>query len=307
MSRGVGASRLSSVLLVAATCLLAGCATVVRVAYNNSDIAVRLMANEYLDLQGEQVDLFKARYARFHEWHRLEELPRYAQALDSAAARLRRGATRADVEWMVTTVGERYRALAAQAVDEAAPVLATLKPANLAALEKKLAAGNRKLAEELQGGELAAREAARSDAITDRLEEWLGSVSAEQRRLITRYVRAYPVDVALRMENRKARQRELVRVLKEEQGAPALRDGLRAVFVEYDAQRSAEYARAWRAWQDRVVTLVTELLAAASPAQREHAAARLTRYADDFRALADEGRAKISGTRAAKEPAHPGT
>lgn len=299
---------MSGALLAAASLLLVGCSSVVRIAYNNSDIAVRIMANEYLDLQGEQSDLFKARLARFHEWHRLEELPRYAQTLDSAAARVKRGATRADVEWAVAAIRERYRALAEQAVDESIPVLATLKPANYAALEKKLEAGNRKLTEELVEGEPAARDTARIDAITDRLEEWLGSVSAEQRRLIASYVRAHPANATLRLENRRARQRELVRMLRQEQNTLTLRTNLRAFFVDYDAQRSVAYARAWRDWQDRVVTLITELLAAATPAQREHAAARLARYADDFRALADEGRARLgSGTRAAQETAHPGT
>lgn len=299
---------ISGVLLAAATVVLAGCASVVRVAYNNGDIAVRILANDYLDLQGEQADLFRARLARFHEWHRLEELPRYAQALDGAAARVERGATRDDVVWAVATVRERYRALAGQAIDESIPVLLTLQPANFVAIERKLAAGNRKLTEELLEGEPAAREAARIDAITGRFEEWLGSASAEQRSLIASYVRTHPVNASLRLENRRARQRELMRVLRQERNASTLRGGLRALFVDYDAQRSVEYARAWREWQDRVITLITEVLAAASPAQRKYAAARLRRYAEDFRVLAEEGRTKLpSGTRAAQEAAQPGT
>jgi hypothetical protein len=296
------------ILLAAATVLITGCTSVARVAYNNGDIAARFMANEYFDLEGEQIELFDVRLARFHAWHRREELPRYAQALDSAAARVTRGATRADVEWAVATVRARYRALAAQAIDESVPVLATLEPANYAALEKKLAAGNRKLTRELLEGEPAAREAARIDAISDRIEEWLGSVSAVQRTLIENHVRAHPVDAKLRLQNRTARQREFMRALRQERNSPALRDSLRAIFVDYDAQRRVEYARAWQAWQERAVTLITEILAVASRAQREYAAARLSRYADDFRALADDGRAQPgSGTRAAQEAAQPGT
>jgi len=306
-SRSV-ASWVSGVMLAAAAALLAGCSSLVRVAYDNSDIAVRIMANEYLDLQGEQAELFKVRLARFHEWHRLEELPRYAQALDSAAARVARGATREDVVWVVEVVRERYRALAGQAVDEAIPVLVTLGPDNFAAIEKKFAAGNRKLAEELLEGDPAARDTARIDAIVDRFEEWLGSVSAKQRGLIAHYVRMHPVDATLRLKNREARQRELMRVLRQEQKKSSFRSSLRAVVVDYDARRDAEYARAWGEWRDRVITLVTEVLAAASPAQREHAAARLRRYAEDFRALAEEGRARLpSGTRAAQEAAQSGT
>jgi len=306
-TRSIGrlACRASALVLVGA---LAGCASFVRVAYNNGDFALRMVANEYLDLQGRQTDVFKARFARLHEWHRLEELPRYAAALDSAAARIMRGATRDDVAWGVATIRERYRALAAQAVDEAVPVLATLTPDNLDALRKKFATSNRKFAEEHLAGDAAAREAARTDAIVARFEEWLGSVSEAQRRLIADYVRAQPANQALRLADRQARQRALVDLLAQEHDPAALREKLRAFFVDYEAQRGAEFARASREWQERVITLVARILEAASPGQREYAAARLTRYADDFRALADEGRRQQpSGTRAAQETAYPGT
>jgi hypothetical protein len=295
-------------IVVAATVVLAGCSSVVRVAYNNGDIAVRMMADEYLDLQGEQATLFKARLARFHEWHRLEELPRYAQVLDSAAVRVRRGVTRADVEWAVAAIRERYRALALQAIDAAIPVLATLTPQNLGALENKFAASNRKFADEYLMGDPAAREQARDDAISARFDEWLGSISATQQRLIADFARTQTGIQALRLAERKARQQELVDLLRGQHDAAVLRERLRALFVDYEAQRSADYARASREWEERAIALVTDVLQAASPAQREYAADRLTRYADDFRALAEEGRKHPpSGTRAAQAAAHPGT
>lgn len=284
---------------------LAGCASLVRVAYNNGDVAVRMMADDYLDLRGAQADLFKTRLARFHAWHRNEELPRYAQALESAAARVRAGVTRADVVWAAGIVRARYRALAEQAVDESAPVLATLTPANIAALEKKFAASNREFAEEFIDGDPAAREAARIDRISARFEEWLGSVSPAQRRAIAAYVRTQPPNQALRLADRKARQRELVTLLGAERDPAVLRKRLHVFFVDYESQRGAEYARASREWQERVITLVTDVLQAASPDQREHAAERLLRYAADFRALAEEGELP-SGTRAAEEAAHSG-
>jgi hypothetical protein len=306
-SRVIGrfATGASVLVLVAA---IAGCASVMRVAYNNGDFALRMVANEYLDLQGKQTEVFKARFARLHEWHRVEELPRYADALDSAAARILRGATRADVTWAVATIRERYRSLAAQAVDESIPVLMTLAPDNLAALRKKFEASNLKFTEQYMTGDAAARKSARIDAIEGRFAEWLGSVSDAQRNLIADYVRTQPANRAMRLADRKARQQELVDMLERERDPAVLREKLRAFFVNYDSHRSAEFARASRAWEERLITLITGVLDTASPAQREYAAVRLTRYAEDFRVLADEGRAKLgSGTRAAEEAAHPGT
>jgi len=292
---------------VAIAVVLAGCASVTRMAYNNGDIAVRVMANDYLDLQGEQTELFKVRLARLHEWHRREELPRYAQAFDSAAVRVIRGATREDVAWAVVTIRERYRALAGQAIDESIPVLVTLTRGNFTALEKKFEASNRKFVQQYVAGEPPARESARIAAISSRFEEWLGSVSAAQERLIASYVKAQPADQALRLADRKARQRELLQILRWERDPAVLSEKLRAFFLDPEAHRDPAFVRASREWQERVVTLVAEVLAVASPTQREYAAARLVSYAEDFRALAEEGRARLpSGTQAAEEAEHPG-
>ena len=74
--RPPGASRRLGAALAAALFLVAGCASVVRIAYNNGDYAVRMLADDYFALNGGQVDAFNTRLARFHEWHRLEEIGR---------------------------------------------------------------------------------------------------------------------------------------------------------------------------------------------------------------------------------------
>lgn len=278
-------------LCLVAAAALAGCGSVVRVAYNNGDFALRMVANDYFELHGEQVALFNARFARLHEWHRGEELPRYAAALESAAQRVAHGVTPEDVGWAIDTVRARYRALVARAIDESLPVLATLTPENLGALDRKLESSNRKYAREYLSADAAANERARAESIAGRFDDWLGSVSAEQRRLIAAFVRAQPRHLALRFEDRKVRQRELVAALRERGDPAQLRDRLRALFLDYESRRDADYARSASEWQARLAGLIVAVGATATREQREHAAARLLRYAADFRALAVEGRA----------------
>jgi len=289
------AAVLARVLCVAALAALAGCGSVVRVAYNNGDFALRMIANDYFDLHGEQVELFKARFARLHEWHRREELPRYALALESAAQRVARGVAAEDVAWAIDTVRARYRALAARAIDESLPLLATFTPQNLAALDRKLESGNQRYVKEYLTADDAANENARADSIAGRFEEWLGQVSAEQRRLIAAFVRAEPRHHALRFDDRKARQREFVRALWEREAPGLLRERLHALFVDFEARRAPEYARSAARWQERLAGLIVGVAANASGRQRDHAAARLLRYAEDFRALAAEGRPRGEG------------
>ena len=91
-------------LVLAAAAALAGCGTVMRVVYNNGDFALRVMANEYFDTSGDQSEILKAQLARFHEWHRREELPAYARVFQGAAERAARGLTPEDATWAIVSV-----------------------------------------------------------------------------------------------------------------------------------------------------------------------------------------------------------
>src|SRR5450830_231668 len=101
-------------LLLLAVASLAGCSGA-RLAYNNADIVVRWMADDYFALEGPQEEDFKARLARFHAWHRSDELPRYSVLMTSAGDKLADGLTQQELLWAWDNVWARYRRMAAYA------------------------------------------------------------------------------------------------------------------------------------------------------------------------------------------------
>ena len=135
--------------------LLAACGSSTRLVYEQGDAALLLMADRYLNLEGPQWKVANQSIKRFHAWHRRTELPRYAELLQSAAGRVQRGLTRDDVEWAMQSLRARYGALVEAAVREAEPFLDTLDAENVAALERRFAANDRKDARELASGDPA--------------------------------------------------------------------------------------------------------------------------------------------------------
>src|SRR6266446_5146483 len=123
-------------LLLAISALVLASCSATRVAYDNADTMLRFMASSYLDLDAGQSDDLTPRIARFHQWHRVNELPVYAALLRSASQRAAAGVTAEDFAWALANVRARYRGLAAKAAEDAAPVLVTLAPAQHVALEK---------------------------------------------------------------------------------------------------------------------------------------------------------------------------
>jgi hypothetical protein len=286
-------SRLWLVLLAAA---LAGCGSIARIAYNNGDLALRLMAYEYLDLQGEQQEVLKAQLARFHEWHRREELPAYAAMFQSAANRVARALAREDVIWATAAIRARYRSTVAQAAEEGAPVIARLGPDNYAALEKKLAEDNRKFAQEYLAGDQAARDRARAKWLEERFEFFVGDLTDAQRALIGRFVRSQPQLTEVRLNDRKRRQQEFLQLVKEHRASPALAERLRWFFLDWEHDRGPEHARLAREWEDRLVELALEIDRTLTADQRRRTVERFESLAEDCRVLARQGRP--SGTTA---------
>src|SRR5439155_8230947 len=86
-------------LLLAISALMLASCSATRVAYDNADTMLRFMASSYLDLDAGQSDDLTPRIARFHQWHRSNELPVYAALLRSASQRAAKGITAEDVAW----------------------------------------------------------------------------------------------------------------------------------------------------------------------------------------------------------------
>jgi hypothetical protein len=277
-------------LAVVAAAVLAGCGSAMRVAYNNGDVALRFMAHEYFDLHGEQSDQLKVQLVRFHDWHRREELPRYAALFGSAAERLNRGLAREDVVWAIAAVRARYRTTMEQGADEFAPVAATFRPDNLAALERKLADNNEKFVREFLAGDAAKQARARAKRMTGWFEDWLGSVTPEQEALILRFSEAQPQMNQVRLDDRRRRQQEFVELLREHRKSPDLAARMREYFVNWERDRGAEHRRMAREWEDRLVTLVVEVDRTLTSKQRSHAVRRFEFFAAEARILAQQGR-----------------
>ncbi|MGE5794801.1 MAG: DUF6279 family lipoprotein [Bacteroidota bacterium] len=287
-------------LVLAAVAALAGCGTVMRVVYNNGDFALRVMANEYFDTNGDQEVVLKAQLARFHEWHRREELPAYSQLFQGAAERAARGLEAEDVTWAIASVRSRYRQVVAQAAEDGAPVIATFKPDNYAALDRKFAEVNAKFTKDYLAGDQAKRDRARAKWFEERVEWFVGDLTEQQVAIIHRFVQSQPRMNEVRLADRKRRQQAFVALIRQYQSSPQLAERMREFFVHWERDRGPEHARLAREWEGRLSQLVVELDRTLTAEQRAKLVGRFESLAEDSRVLARQGRPPVE-TRAAAE------
>jgi len=274
-------------LLLAACCALAACSAT-RLAYDNADTAVRFMASSYLELDAAQMEDMRLRIARFHEWHRANELPAYAALLRSASERTARGITAEDVAWGLTNVRARYRKFAAKAAEDAAPVLATLAPDQIAVLERKFTENDEKYEKDFLSPNDDKRRRAQVKRMLERFRDFTGDLSVDQEARIERFVLAHEKHVALRFEDRRRWQRNVIAALRTPHQAPDLGASLADMFNRPEQRRSEEFLREDRRWDEDLGQLVVALDRTLSSKQRAHVVRRLSDYANDFAALAGE-------------------
>ena len=272
-------------LLAISALALAACSTT-RLAYDNADTVLRFMASSYLDLDAAQSDDLTPRIVRFLQWHRSSELPVYAALLRSASRRAAEGITAEDVAWGLANVRLRYRRLAAKAAEDAAPVLATLASAQLAALERKLAEDNEKFAKKFLSSDDKERRRAQLKRMLERFRDFAGELTPEQEARIERFALAHERHVALRFEDRQRWQRDLVAALKEERGPQELGRRLAEMFTRPEPRRSEEFVREDKGWDEDLGQLIVDLDRSLSPKQRAQVVRRLSDYAEDFAVLA---------------------
>ena len=262
-----------------------GACTTVQFSYNNADVLLRYMAWDYFNFDADQADSLQQRFVRLREWHRSTELPVYLSLLQSAEDRVSRGVIIADVEWAIASLRGRYRSLVQRAVQDAVPVLATLKADQIGTLEKKLAKEDIRYVEQWLTGEEIKRHRKRVERMVEQFEEWAGDLDASQRFRIERFVSSHSGVYGRRLEERRRWQREALALLKLHRNASELSIPLGRLFAEPEAGRSEEYIREMRRWESDLASLIVEFDTTLSAEQRGRVLKRMERYAKDLRAL----------------------
>lgn len=276
-------------LLLAGLPALIGCSAT-RIAYDNFGLMSRFMLGRYVDLDTAQAEALKPRIAGFHQWHRTNELPVYAAVMHSASQRAAQGITAEDVQWAIASVRAHLRSFAARASEEAAPVLVTLDPVQLAALEHKFAEDSEKYAREYLAVDDAKRRRAQLKRAIGRFSEFAGDLTHEQEERIEQFLLAHERHVVLRFEDRQRWQRDALALLREHREPRELGRRLAETFTRPELRRSEEFVREDKRWEQDFAQLVVELDRSMSARQRASVVKRLQDYAEDASVLAGRQR-----------------
>ncbi|NKI97211.1 putative coiled-coil protein SlyX [Rhizobacter sp. SG703] len=275
------------------TTLLSGCGAM-RLAYNQAPDLGYWWLDKYIDFNDEQTPRVRDAIASWFRWNRRTQLPDYAQWLDKLAGDLQQPVAAAQVcRWTDEVEARMFTGL-----DQALPALAetalSLKPEQLRHIEKRYAKVNDDYADDYLQPDPQDRLKATLKRTMERAEMLYGDLDDAQTERVKRAMAASPFDPELWLAERKARQQDVLQTLRkllaERPPQAQAQAALRAI-----AERVQHSPREnFRSYQEKLTRYNCEFGAqlhnATTAAQRKFAAKKLAGWADDFRALAADGR-----------------
>lgn len=272
-------------LMGLATLLLAGCG--VRFAYTQLDWLLPWYLRDFVTLQGEQRSALDRRLDRLLDWHCREQLPDYAALLRDTRTAVDEGALDAQRLDALLARGEGlWDVLMTAVVDDAEALLASLDDAQVAELAGAFERRNAKARKEHLEGSAEHLHARRVERMEKRLRDWFGRLEDPQREQVAAWSRALQPTAEDWLAHRAAWQRALLDLLGRRAGGTLPAGELEPLLRTPQAHWDAAYRA--RVTHNRALTLslLADLVNAATPRQRQRLRAELDKLASQFERLA---------------------
>lgn len=291
MLRIIGAQR-RAIALLAVPLLLAGC-SLVRVGYGQAPSLVYWRLDALAGFSPQQAPQVREAIDRWFDWHRREELPRYADALARLQRELPGEATPAQVcRWLDEWAAWRDTAWEA-ALPWLAPVALSLHADQLRRMRSELHSADDKLRGELLPDAPAERLRSQVQRTAQRAQRLYGGLDASQREWLAAELIRVPLDPQAWWDERRRRQHDLLLTLGvlQEHQQPSLsqaRDALQGLYRRAVYAPGSAFGKAHP--RARQCELIAGLHNRTTPAQRATAVLRVQGWQADLRALAQSAR-----------------
>jgi len=269
---------------------LAACGT--QFVYNRLDWMLHYYLASQVSLDKAQSQQLRSNLKGLVNWHRQNELPRYADFLERIASASDKPLSSEQLEAGRAEIGKHVEHLIQKASPEVTRWLLALREPQLDEFFASFTEDDAKARKKACDSDPAQRRKEFITGFTNGVEDWTGRLRRSQRALIAEHL-AHHVDQSCAALEMNARSWAAFRKLVDENRGAADFSARVANFLMHPEQRwDADYQRDFDANNQRYYTLLAELDQTLTGEQRAHAVDRLRDYARELRQLAKAGGAQ---------------
>jgi hypothetical protein len=261
----------------------AGCAKLV---YNRLDTLAALYVGRLVSLDDQQSSDLRAWLAQTLQWHREQELGRYATFLRELSSEVARPSSRAAYQRIFGQVEGFVSDFAAQTAPQASRLLLELTPAQveefLANLEEKSQERSSKSLQEIRNGSWQEN---RVKETQRQVKRWTGTITEEQKLLVREMSQQIQPTTNEWLESQRRWRAALGDAFSNRGTA---QERILQLLREPETQWTAQYKTKEASNREQALSLLTALDASLTPAQREHMQRELTALAERLDALTED-------------------
>ncbi|WIE52086.1 DUF6279 family lipoprotein [Pseudomonas sp. GM17] len=271
-------------LLLLLSLVLTSCNRV-GLAYRNLDVIIPWTLNDYLEMNREQKIWFNQRLKEHLSWHCSTQLPGYLDYLDRLQQMVARNQVN-DAELQELTRGAKQaiaqtaRAIAPSAIE----LLRGLDDRQVAEMKSAFAKDMRQRRSKNLKPPLEQQIRLRTERMDKRLTTWLGPLTPEQTQRVADWSTSLGEQNQLWLSNRANWQAQFSAALEQRQNSDFDRR-IERLLVDRESFWTPAYRQAYANSEQAARSLLVDVMAKSTPAQREHLRNKLQNVRDEFEAL----------------------
>ncbi|WP_136487366.1 DUF6279 family lipoprotein [Vibrio sp. H11] len=182
------------IAIIITALVLTGCGA--KFVYNNIDWFVIDYVEDYVELNSTQKALLSDKIASFSTWQQQEEMPRYLHQLEQLSLLQPDQFSPRQLDLHRTEVQQHYQRLVMHLLPDAYLLANTLSDAQIEQFMQGLTERQQEFAEKYRDTTQSQARVRYRERITDNLEEWFGSLSAQQEDVVSQWVNEMKVTTA---------------------------------------------------------------------------------------------------------------
>jgi DNA-binding protein H-NS len=272
------------VVLLALSLVLGGCNRV-GLAYRNLDVIIPWTLSDYLDMNAGQKSWFNDNLKAHLAWHCTTQLPGYLDWLDRLQQMAdNRQVSDAALQARTAEAKQAIGEIARQITPSAIELLQGLDDQQVQDMNNALAKDLRKRQDEYLKPPLAQQIQERAERMSKRLDAWIGPLSASQQSRVNAWSVALGEQNQAWVGNRARWQAHFVAAVQQRHDAD-FPQKIQQLLVDRESLWTPQYRSAYAQTEAAARSLIIDLMAESTPAQRQKLSQKIDKVRSDFQAL----------------------
>ncbi|NCE91359.1 DUF6279 family lipoprotein [Pseudomonas sp. L13] len=271
-------------VLLTLSLVLAGCNRV-GLAYRNLDVIIPWTLNDYLDMNAGQKSWFNDTLKDHLAWHCTTQLPGYLDWLDRLQQMVDSNqVTDAALQTRTVEAKQAIAEIAREITPSAVQLLQGLDDQQVKDMSDALAKDLRKRQDEYLKPPLAQQIKERAERMSKRLDAWIGPLNPGQQNRVTAWSAELGAQNQAWIGNRAHWQAQFIDALQQRHSAD-FPQKIQQLLVDRESLWTPQYRAAYAQTEGAARSLLVDVMAQSSPAQRLKLTQKIDKVRSDFQAL----------------------